>query len=194
MFSFQTISTLEFHALDGMETGHNMPERASPLTDSATYSSVEPLSLEVVNDNLMRLMAHLGVSPSRGLVLSNASSARTSPLLHSQSEYKPCCPWCKSNKFSNEKNLVQHLNHALAHIEEVATSSKSCRFNPSEHSTMMGCADGSGTAQSAVAFLSGYRNCFVASAKSGFDHERCLAAQQYLQTAGANGAVSGLAP
>lgn len=197
MFVFQTIATLERHVFASMQEGQHPSARSSPHEDSVTLSpvtSAEPLSLEVVNDNLLRLMAHLGISPSRGRDLSNASSARTSPLHQPQPDNKPICPWCKSNRFLNEKNLVQHLNHAMAHIDDAATSSKSCRFVPSEHSAMMGCNDGSGTSQSAVAFLSGYRSCFVASAKSGFDLERCATAQQYLQTASVINAGSGQAP
>ena len=58
------------------------------------------------------------------------------------------------------------------------------------HSEMMGCSAGSGTTANACDFMHGYRSCFVASEKDGFDMQRCVAAKSYLEAQGAGAAPS----
>ncbi len=137
-----------------------------------------------VESNLLRLMTHLGVSPAAersgaGRLGSGLASAGAS----STGQYIPHCPLCNSSKFSNEKNLVQHLNTALSNFSVAASSSKSCRFDANFHCRLMGVNVDSCDQQSAIDFINGYRNCFLASCKSGFNIARCSAAAQYLITA-----------
>lgn len=161
----------------------------SSTTTVITSSASEGISLEIVNSNLLRLMAHLGIDADRrGMspLTLNGNSAPASPVLRvaDLSRLKPRCPWCHSCKFANEKNFVAHLNHAEAMIGHVATSSKSCRFSADLHSEMMGLTPGSGTNTAASAFMKGYRKHFVASELDGFNAERCASAQAYLSERG----------
>ena len=171
----------------GAEVVDDEPTSESPHSTTVKSSSAsEGLSLEIVNSNLLRLMAHLGVAAyHRGSSPLGGSSATTSPILSAAvtanfTRQKPRCPWCQSAKFSNEKNFVAHLNHADSMIGQEASSHKSCRFSAVLHSEMMGLAAGSGTSAAASAFIKGYRRHFVASEVDGFNAERCAAAQTYL--------------
>ncbi len=171
-------------SMEGADAANGGEEPRSESTNTSTLrssSASEGLSLEVINSNLLRLMAHLGIAAyHRGS--SPLDSATTSPVISAASTAicKPRCPWCLSGKFSNEKNFVAHLNHAETMIGQAASSHKSCRFSAVLHSEMMGVAAGTGTPTAASAFMKGYRRHFVASEVDGFNADRCAAAQTYL--------------
>jgi hypothetical protein len=135
-----------------------------------------------IDANLLKLMSHLGVTPverQRMGMFNLRSSHSCSPC---ESPSKPQCPWCRSSKFSCEKHLVQHLNSAIANVEAPITKSGSCRFSADLHSKMMGLPAGTATAEEAVAFLTGFKNIFMAGEINGFDHHRCLLATDYLHS------------
>ena len=136
----------------------------------------------IVSDNLLRLMEHLGVAPTRKRF---TGSQDLSPLSSSSSPSppKPQCPWCLSSKFANEKNFVQHLNTAFEGLNDKDAANKSCRYTPQTHDLMMGIRAGEGTVGDAEAFMAGFRNCFSPSFVGGFDAHRCDLAMTFLKQA-----------
>ena len=152
-----------------------------------SYMNVPRVTLAhdpIVNDNVLRLMEHLGVAPARkrftGTQTQDLSSLSSQS---SPSPPRPSCPWCLSSKFANEKNFVQHLNTALEGISDDSLANKSCRYTPQTHDLLMGIRAGEGNKVDAETFLTGFRSCFSPSFVGGFDAQRCEHAISFLKQA-----------
>ena len=170
-------TTVEFLALDQALDAIPCDSTRTALQLMARYISAATARRDL-DSNLVRLMAHFGVAPlhERSYTgrLSSGSGIPTS------GSPAPPCPICKSSKFANEKNLVQHLNKTVGNLGVRASCSKSCRFVPERHCMLMGVCAVDCNDVAATAFIIGYRNCFLASHTHGFDTVRSAAATLYL--------------
>lgn len=133
-----------------------------------------------IHQNVIRLLSHLGAAPVVRPRLSSSSGASTPSSSRSKADItKPHCPWCLSSKFVNEKNLVAHLNDAISKVGAVASSPRSCRYDPVHHNSLMGLPGSQFDSTAARAFMIGYRSCFLASGLT-FDIARSARASHFL--------------
>lgn len=144
-----------------------------------------------IESNLLRLMQHMGVTPLTQHRLNMVSMRSSGDSSLCVSPAKPHCPLCRSSNFGCEKHFVQHLATAIENLTVVfdthnRPSPRRCLFSPARHSEIMGRSAGTADANHARSFLTGFKNCFVASEVGGFDAGRLQNAADFLELSKAN--------
>ena len=140
-----------------------------------------------IESNLLRLMQHMGVTPLTQHRLNMVSMRSSGDSSLCVSPTKPHCPLCRSSNFGCEKHFVQHLATAIENltvdfVPHNRPSPPRCLFSAAKHSEIMGRSAGTADASHARTFLTGYKNCFVASEVGGFDAGRLQDAADFLES------------